>query len=589
MNQTPGKPIDLVDDPERRILDLSVRLAVFGMLPAYALGMLVRAMAGQDPSYGRWHFVLVVGGGLLVPLLSRARASVRAAQLILLAVSVSAAGLLRFGPLLGVGPMFMASLPLAALFFGWRGLVGTSALTGLAYVLIGAVFVTGAVDAPPPETGDLSILASAARIAIATTIALVALGLLVVYLMRSFDEASENRDAAFDRERRERDARARTQRSLQRSQRLETVGRLASGVAHDFNNALVVVVGTTQLLERSSKIDAAGRRLAGLAQEAAWQAAEVSRELLSFSRREERRLESVDVDDALEHMAKVLSRLLPEDVTVSADVDSDVEILIDRSEFGQILLNLGIQADDAMPHGGPLEFRARVAEREATTLAPDGEVLVEVLHGGESAISEPPLARSELDPDSSTPRSSDAFGQPLVRDYVERAGGTFHREIRESSGTRIVMHFPVHASGASGAAGEAIAPTTLRARVLLFEPARDVRALLTRYLRDAGFVVTAVDDVDDAAQRLEAGERFDLLVLELSASREQAESLARLFVERIESARVLFCSVAGEEGPSASELGAARVASLAKPYSLTDFSQCVDQLLSSDDGRRDHG
>ncbi|MDX6770946.1 MAG: PAS domain-containing protein [Elusimicrobiota bacterium] len=363
----------------------------------------------------------------------------------------------------------------------------------------------------------------------------------------------------------------RSQLLLRHAQKMEAVGRLAGGVAHDFNNLLTAIVGGANLLLETLPPGHEGRVDAEEVRRAGERAAGLTRRLLSFARREPAAARPACLRELVEGMRPLLERLLPPHVQLETSLtDAPVSARLDPGEFEQVLLNLVLNAGDAMPGGG----RVRV------NLAAEGDrVRLSVTDTGEGM--DAATAARVFDPFFTTKAGGTGLGLSTVRDIARGSGATVEVESAPGRGATFHVRWPL-VEGRAG--GDAAAPGGLRraprrASVLVAEDDDVVRRFVARCLERAGCdVVTAVDGLE--ALRLgEAHEgSFDVLVIDAVLPRLSGVELAARLRRSQPTARVVFMS-----GYRAEEaLGAERegVDFLMKPFSAADLSELVGALLS---------
>jgi len=283
------------------------------------------------------------------------------------------------------------------------------------------------------------------------------------------------------------------ERELQQKQRMEALGRMAGGVAHDFNNLLTVIVGYSDLLatrlgtEDPSYGDVDAIRVAGQ------QAAAFTEQLLTISNSRRGEARAVDLADAVRTLEPVLRRLVGDDVRVVIDAEEETgAIAIDAGQLEQVVLNLVVNARDAMPDGGTVTI---TASRGCTTHgAPVVELTVRDTGIGMDAAT---LERC-FDPFFTTKGRTKGTGLGLATVYgiVDHAGGEISAESTPGAGTVLRATFP---TAAAVAAGHAPAPADVPQHVgdartvLLAEDERDVRTYVRTVLADAGYDVVEAD------------------------------------------------------------------------------------------------
>jgi signal transduction histidine kinase/ActR/RegA family two-component response regulator len=309
------------------------------------------------------------------------------------------------------------------------------------------------------------------------------------------------------------------------SRRLEAVGRLAGGVAHDFNNLLTVILSATE-----SMVDGCGpdetRRLAETSLEAAERGAELIRRLLAFVRPAPRSAPhdvSADAGAAVDAAARLLQRTLPEQVAL--EVRAPAGLLYcraDRSEVESALLNLCVNARDALPNGGrvALTVELRTLDRAAAQdlgVKP-GDYAAFAVEDDGLGMSADTAARA-AEPFFSTKGDTGGTGLGLsaANSLAVAAGGALRIRTRLGQGTRVDLLIPRARSAAQGQLALAPAPETIPAYdVLLVEDNDAVREEAARLLAAMGCRVTAAEDAEGAMDALAAGEPIDLMITDLS-------------------------------------------------------------------------
>jgi PAS domain S-box-containing protein len=286
---------------------------------------------------------------------------------------------------------------------------------------------------------------------------------------------------------------------LQQSQKMEAVGRLAGGVAHDFNNLLTVIRGYSELLlARLDPGDAVHKDLEEI-KKAADRASGLTRQLLAFSRRQFVAPKVVDLNALVANMDGMLRRLLGEDIIeLCAELDPKVgAIHADPGQIEQVIMNLAVNARDAMPKGGQLTIETRNVtvemplRRDPVGLEPGSYVLLAVRDTGHGMDND---TQSHLfEPFSTTKEQVKGTGLGLSTVYgiVKQSRGSITVESRVGQGTTFKIYFPLieqHAHGVTGTA-DAVAPARGRETILLVEDEPAVRGLVHETLRLHGYTV----------------------------------------------------------------------------------------------------
>jgi signal transduction histidine kinase/CheY-like chemotaxis protein len=309
------------------------------------------------------------------------------------------------------------------------------------------------------------------------------------------------------------------------SRRLEAIGRLAGGVAHDFNNLLTVILGAAESLIDGAEPDEA-RRLAETSLEAAERGAELIRRLLAFARTAPRSgpqvSASADAGAAVEAAARLLQRTLPE--AVALDVRAPAGLLYcraDRGELENALLNLGVNARDAMPKGGRLALDAelRALDRAAAQglgVKP-GDYAVFTVEDDGLGMS-PEIAARATEPFFSTKADGAGTGLGLsaVSALAAAAGGALAIRSRLGQGTRVELYIPRARTAGQGQLDLAhVSAAAPACDVLLVEDNPAVRAETARLLGALGCRVTTAEDAQGAMDALVGGAPTDLMITDI--------------------------------------------------------------------------
>ncbi|HVS40566.1 MAG TPA: ATP-binding protein, partial [Gemmataceae bacterium] len=375
---------------------------------------------------------------------------------------------------------------------------------------------------------------------------------------------------------------------LRQVQKLEAIGRLAGGVAHDFNNLLTAVVGNAALLMQSLSKDAAEYELAAAIEQAAWRAAELTRQLLGFSRQTFLWLRPLNLNDSIAEVVALLKRTIDPRITLDLALADDVApVQADSGQMNQVLMNLCINACDAMPEGG----RLRIETSNQTVDLHHTAEIVEARTGPfvrlRVADTGTGIAPEDLpqifDPFFTTkqPGKGTGLGLAMVFGIVKQHEGWIECRSEPGRGACFDVYLPALA-GAQ--AGPAVAPSTALTAgsgetVLLADDNEMLRSLGATILRRHSYRVLLAEDGQAAVEIYEReGDKIDLVVLDLTMPRLSGrEALHRLRAIN-PRVRVLFAS-----GYSAEQLTDSDHAHIhgfiAKPYRERDLIQAVQAAL----------
>ena len=345
--------------------------------------------------------------------------------------------------------------------------------------------------------------------------------------------------------------RNRLEEQLRQSQKMEALGRLAGGVAHDFNNLLGVITGYSEMVLRAiGQAAPVARRLEEVVKAAA-RAAELTQQLLAFSRKQVLEPKVLDLDESVKEAAKMLRRLIGENIQLVTIAPPRVgRVKADPGQVLQIILNLSVNARDAMPRGGRLTIETANAEIGASPrpIHPDAKpgryVLLAVSDTGEGMDA---ATRSRIfEPFFTTKEAGHGTGLGLATVYgiVRQSKGHIEVYTEPGRGSTFKVYLPrVDEDPEFATAVEHQPPLGGTETILLVEDDPALRAMTLELLEDAGYRVVAADAGDkaiDVASRLE--EPIDLLVTDVVMPRMTGPELARRVGEQRRRIRVLFMS-----------------------------------------------
>jgi two-component system, cell cycle sensor histidine kinase and response regulator CckA len=383
---------------------------------------------------------------------------------------------------------------------------------------------------------------------------------------------------------------------LRQAQKMEGLGRLAGGIAHDFNNMLTLIEGYGGLA--LAKLAAGGDATAEVREmlQAGERAAGLTRRLLSFSRHRPPRSGSACVNEVVADMQELLRRLIGEDVGVTTALDpaaAALAVAVDPVELGQVVMNLAVNARDAMPGGGELVIETRKVRVEAGTLAaragalPGEHVMLVVRDTGTGMTAD--TLEQAFDPFFTTkpPGEGTGLGLATVYGIVEQAGGHVALRSRPGEGTEVTVHLPVTdaapaAAGPSADAGAGAARALETILVVEDEPA--LRALVALVLREEGYTVLEAGSGEEALRVADAhaGE-LHLLLTDVVMPGMPGPALAAELHDRRPGLRTVFVSGypdRAEGGAPAPEDGAF----VPKPFSPRVLVRTVRGLLDKTPG-----
>jgi len=378
---------------------------------------------------------------------------------------------------------------------------------------------------------------------------------------------------------------------LRQAQKMEAVGRLAGGVAHDFNNLLTIICGYADLLRTRSQLAPADREMVNEIAAAGERATALTRQLLGFTRQTLLQPRVVDVNSVVAETSRLLRRLLGEDIEFTTLLAPRLPpVKVDPGQLGQILMNLAVNARDAMPRGGQLTVEtARVMlDQQTVTFPPGGvagpHVLLAVSDTGTGMT---PDIQSHIFEPFFTTKDSDrgtGLGLSVVFGIVQQSGGRIHVYSEPGRGTSLKVYLPVAAEAlVAGAIGSPEAPPQGSETVLLVEDDPGVREFASTILSLYGYRVLAAGDAADALRLAEASERpIDLLLTDVVMPGASGPELVAMLEARSPGVKVVFMSGYTDDAVIRHGLLTADVAFIQKPYSAQALAEKVRTTL---DGR----
>ncbi|HSD20282.1 MAG TPA: response regulator [Anaeromyxobacter sp.] len=388
-----------------------------------------------------------------------------------------------------------------------------------------------------------------------------------------------------ERERAEEERRA-LEQNLRQAQKMEAVGRLAGGVAHDFSNVLAVILGYSELLmQELPREDERSRESAEGIVEAAHRAAGVTRQLLTLSRKKLLRPEVLSLNEVVQNLGKLLSRAIGERIDLTTRLETGLwPVLADADQIAQVLLNLAVNARDAMPDGGPLAIETANVELAAPPHdlgVPAGRYVTLAVKDGGCGMSEDVRSRI-FDPFFTTKETGTGLGLATVYGIVRQAGGAIRVDSRPGHGATFTVFLPVGAEqgGRAHVAVAAAAPRGLGETVVLAEDEDALRVLLGRVLAGSGYEVIAGRNGVEALEAARArGARVDLLLADLVMPRMTGAELARALENEQPAMKVLFMTGHTEDALVEDRLRDGDVELIQKPFTSEALLGHVRRLL----------
>lgn len=378
-----------------------------------------------------------------------------------------------------------------------------------------------------------------------------------------------------------------TERKLQQSQKLDAIGKLTGGVAHDFNNMLTVITGTTETLVAGLSDHPTLKKTAELIDVAAERCSELIQHLLAFARRQPLHPRNVDINGTVLDIAKLLRPTLGEQIEIDSILEQEVAAAhIDASQLANSLLNMAINARDAMPDGGKLLLETRnVVLDDAYALAnpdvlPGPYVMLAVSDTGTGMSKE--VRDKVFEPFFTTKEVSkgSGLGMSMVYGFVKQSGGHIRIYSEEGHGTTIKLYLPPARGQAATAVAAASPPTGGSETILVVEDDDLVRNFVTTQLQSLGYQTLDTADGPSALQAVKNGLPFDLLFTDVilpngMTGRQLADEVAKLRP----GIKLLYTSGYTDNAIVHQGRLDAGVLLLSKPYRKSQLAKMIRQAL----------
>jgi two-component system, cell cycle sensor histidine kinase and response regulator CckA len=381
---------------------------------------------------------------------------------------------------------------------------------------------------------------------------------------------------------------------LVQSQKMQAVGQLAGGMAHDFNNVLTAIIGFSDLLlARHRPTDPAFADIMNIKQNAN-RAANLVRQLLAFSRRQTLRPEVLSLTDILSDLGHLLGRLLGENIELKVIHGRDLWLVkVDVNQFEQVIINLAVNGRDAMPNGGVLTVRTANVGLEASRkigplVMPPGEyVLCEVEDNGTGMP--PEVIAKMYEPFFSTKEVGKGTGLGLSTVYgiVRQTGGYIFCDSEVGKGTRFRIYLPRHAQEAlpvpeperEGKRDPKRTDLTGKGTILLVEDEDAVRSFASRALASRGYTVLEAESGERALELVEQGNKIDLVLSDVVMPEMDGPTLLKELRKRGIGTKVVFISGYAEDAFARNLEGQADFAFLPKPFTLKQLAEAVKEAM----------
>jgi len=378
---------------------------------------------------------------------------------------------------------------------------------------------------------------------------------------------------------------------LRQAQKMEAVGRLAGGVAHDFNNLLMVIKGHTELLLGALAPEDKSRRKIEQIERSADRATTLTRQLLAFSRMQVLQPRTINLNSIVEEMGKLIPRLIGEDVELVLHTSPDLgTIRADVSQIEQIIMNLAVNARDAMPKGGKLLIETSNEELDSAyktahpVVKPGRYVLLAV---SDTGIGMDPETQAHIfEPFFTTKEQGKGTGLGLSTVYgvVKQSGGFIWAYSELGKGASFKIYLPRVDAAVEDVAQASAASQVMRGTetVLLAEDEQDVREVAREFLESAGYkVILAANGAEALVRAEEHRGAIDLLVTDMVMPGMSGHELARRLQQQQSDLGVIYMSGYSEQAAAEATKSAVSTAILTKPFSRAAILRAVREILQN--------
>ena len=383
------------------------------------------------------------------------------------------------------------------------------------------------------------------------------------------------------------------ERQLHQSQKMEAIGQLTGGIAHDFNNLLGVIIGNLDLLDRLVADNPAAIKRVRTAQKAATRGADITRRLLVFSSNEELKPSVVLLGDSIQNMIELAAHGLGADIKITTRIDDSVPpLFVDPAGLESALLNLVVNARDAMPNGGSIIIASHEQYLEdshpavrAGDLKPGRYVCIAVTDTGKG-MSRETLERA-FEPFFTT-KSRDkgtGLGLAMVYGFVKQSGGTVRVYSELNHGTTVSFYLPLAGNHLHPAPLDAPKPlnTELGCTVLVVDDEEDLLEIATAYLEEMGFISFQASDGASAIEILKHHHEIDLLVTDIvmPGGMNGVELVRKARVLRPDL-RIIYSSGFPAEALAERSMSLVDGPLLHKPYQRNEFTSMIHHVMDID-------
>ncbi|WP_312170920.1 ATP-binding protein [Stutzerimonas kunmingensis] len=384
--------------------------------------------------------------------------------------------------------------------------------------------------------------------------------------------------------------RGRAEEALRQAQKMEAVGQLTGGIAHDFNNLLTGIIGSLDLMQRRHQRNESLEleRYIGAAVTSAQRAAALTQRLLAFSRQQALDLKPVDVNQLVASLEDLLHRTTGENITIETRLSAGLlPACMDVNQLESALINLVINARDAMPYGGRISLSTAsftmgdTPDPKKRGMSAGEYVLLSVTDTGTGMA--PNVMARAFEPFFTTKPigQGTGLGLSMVYGYIKQAKGYIQIESEPDIGTRVHLYLPVHQGEATALAHEPErTPTGAGETILVVEDEPVVRSLVVEVLNELGYETLEAGEASEALCITESEQRIDLLISDVGLPGMNGRQLADIARQQRPGLKVLFATGYAESFAANDFLGP-DMAVITKPFAIDVFASKVGEMLGN--------
>ena len=381
---------------------------------------------------------------------------------------------------------------------------------------------------------------------------------------------------------------------MRQTQKLESIGRLAGGVAHDFNNMLSVIIGYGEELINSLHDSDPLKECATAIVEAGNRSASLTRQLLAFSRKQTLRPEVLNLNDIVRNLEKMLQRLIGEDVELVTELDEELSpVEVDAGQIEQVIMNLAVNARDAMPQGGTLTIETALAELDEAyaekylEVVPGAYVLMTVSDTGAGMDEE--TKKKLFEPFFTTKEAGKGTGLGLSTVYgiVKQSGGGIRVTSRPGQGSSFAIYLPQACDVSEKKPEPSVIPRAMRgeASILVVEDEASLRKLIGRTLASMKYRATTAANAGEALLLVEEkGLHPDLIITDVVMPGMSGKVLVDRLMRILPDLKVIYMSGYTDEAVAEHIVREPGMPFLQKPFNVRRLAEKIDLLLSDGEG-----